>query len=227
MTHGLARPPSAVLKLGGSLADHAALRPLCNQIGELAAQYKLLVVPGGGPFADTVRHYYASRHLSETTAHKMAILAMDQYGYLLCELLSGAVPVTTLAEIEPIWQIGQLPVLIPSQLLFKHDPLPHSWAVTSDSIAAWVAMQVHASLLILLKDVDGLYRANPKGTESGQLLTQVTLDELKGCGGVDEYFPIILQAAELATWVISGVHPERVRELVTRGTTKGTQIRWA
>jgi aspartokinase-like uncharacterized kinase len=46
---------------------------------------------------------------------------------------------------------GRVPVLAPSQWLREADPLPHSWDVTSDSIAAWVAGAVGARRLVLVK----------------------------------------------------------------------------
>ena len=42
-------------------------------------------------------------------------------------------------------------MLAPYRWLREADPLPHSWDVTSDSIAAWVASQVGARGLILIK----------------------------------------------------------------------------
>lgn len=214
----------AVVKIGGSLAGSDALRPLCRQISELARWHRLLVVPGGGPFADTVRRYYQRWRLSETAAHKMAILAMDQYGYLLCDLTPDSVPVTSLVDVEPACRSGKVPVFIPSQLLLHLDPLPHSWTVTSDSIAAWVATQVETTLLILLKDVDGLYSADPKRADQGQLLTEVTLDQLKGCGGVDEHLAVILSNAQVDTWIINGTQPERLIEVITGGRVVGTHV---
>jgi aspartokinase-like uncharacterized kinase len=44
-----------------------------------------------------------------------------------------------------------VPVLAPSRWLREADPLPHSWDVTSDSIAAWVAGAVGARRLVLIK----------------------------------------------------------------------------
>ena len=56
------RPPGrgvlTVVKVGGGLARDAgdeALRALCTAIAEAAARHPLLVVPGGGEFADAVR----------------------------------------------------------------------------------------------------------------------------------------------------------------------------
>jgi hypothetical protein len=42
-------------------------------------------------------------------------------------------------------------VLAPSSWLRRADPLPHSWNVSSDSIAAWVARAVGARDLWLIK----------------------------------------------------------------------------
>jgi aspartokinase-like uncharacterized kinase len=50
---------------------------------------------------------------------------------------------------------GRLPVLAPHAWLRHVDPLPHSWEVTSDSIAAWVTISCGATDLVLLKPVRG------------------------------------------------------------------------
>jgi hypothetical protein len=42
-------------------------------------------------------------------------------------------------------------VLAPSRWLAAADPLPHTWEVTSDSIAAWAAGELDAAHLILVK----------------------------------------------------------------------------
>ena len=81
----------------------------------------------------------------------MAVLAMDQYAELLTRRLSRAVRVTTVAEAIAALMSRRVPVLAPSRWLRETDPLPHSWDVTSDSIAAWVAGQVNAARLVLVK----------------------------------------------------------------------------
>ena len=89
-----------VVKVGGGLAREAgdgALRTLCRAIGDAGARHPLLVVPGGAAFADAVREQDSRFDLRAATAHRMAILAMDQFGWLLCDLIPGAVPCTDLA----------------------------------------------------------------------------------------------------------------------------------
>jgi aspartokinase-like uncharacterized kinase len=221
MTAGLA----AVLKLGGSLSRCEALPALCQEISRLGVHHRLLVIPGGGDFADLVRDFYSSLHLSETAAHRMAILAMDQYGYLLGDLIPHAELVTGLPAIRRAADGGRVPLLLPATWMAQSDPLPHSWQVTSDSIAAWVAGELHAPLLILLKDVDGLYASDPGSAATGDFLPRVELAELTTLGGgVDQYLGILLAQFPIETWVINGQHPNRLAQLIHTGHTLGTCI---
>ena len=70
-----------IVKLGGSLIDAPELRRWLASIAE--SQGACLVVPGGGPFADTVRATQQALGFDDLAAHRMAILAMQQYGLLL------------------------------------------------------------------------------------------------------------------------------------------------
>jgi aspartokinase-like uncharacterized kinase len=216
--------PQAVIKVGGSLGKLGVLPGLCREIGLLAASYDLLIVPGGGEFADLVRKYYRSYHLSETAAHHMAILAMDQYGMLLGELMPNSLLVRDFFSVsEP--HPGRVLILLPSDWLLRADPLPHSWTVTSDSIAAWVAGQLKAQSLILLKDVDGLFSVGERAGELGKLVEQMNVEQLRAQpGGIDESLANVLARLDLETWVINGRHPKRLAELLERGHTIGTRI---
>jgi aspartokinase-like uncharacterized kinase len=214
----------AVIKVGGSLSRETRLVELCRQLAELGRQHRLLIVPGGGEFADTVRSCDRRYRLTATTAHWMAILAMDQYGLLLSDLIPEGVPVTSLATAVEIAQIGRVPVLLPFQLLWEADPLPHSWRVTSDSISVWVAESVEPAHLILLKDVDGLFNSVPTQKADAVPVEEITLDQLADCGGVDRCFASVLSGSRLDVWVINGKYPERLAQLLTEGQTKGTHV---
>jgi hypothetical protein len=56
---------------------------------------------------------------------------------------------------------GQVPVLAPYCWLREADPLPHSWEVTSDSLAAWIAGALGAARLAIVK---------PPGARGGELV---------------------------------------------------------
>ena len=148
----------AVIKIGGSLRTVAPWADLRYHLAALAQRRRLLLLPGGGIWADHVRAVDAAGDLGDTSAHWMAILAMDQYGFWLADRLG----VTPLRDLDPIGTRAtsrEPQLLLPFDLLYRRDPLPHSWDVTSDSIAAWLAKEVGAQLLVLLKDVDGLSAA--------------------------------------------------------------------
>ncbi len=215
----------AVIKVGGSLGRGAQLPALGQALARLGTAHAVLIVPGGGDFADTVRDYDRRYGLRDTTAHWMAVLAMDQYGYLLSDQIPGSVPLRDLASAHTVAQDGRVPVLLPCALLQRVDPLPHRWTVTSDSIAAWIAGACEAQRLVLLKDVDGLYRADPKGQPGASLLPTVRVAALTHCGGVDLYLATLLKAIPLDVWVINGTRPERLEELLRTGETQGTHVR--
>ena len=149
-----ATPPlvETVVKLGGGvLASAEILDAVLSVVVVAARSQSLLIVPGGGPFADAVRDVDRRLGLSDAAAHWMAVLAMDQHGHLIADRLPNARRVAEPREIACAIDARQIPVLAPFRWLVDADPLPHSWDVTSDSIAAWVAGRVGARRLVLVK----------------------------------------------------------------------------
>jgi (4-(4-[2-(gamma-L-glutamylamino)ethyl]phenoxymethyl)furan-2-yl)methanamine synthase len=142
----------AVVKIGGgALANLGDFDAALAAIGAAGRGRRLLVVPGGGPFADAVRDVDRRLQLSDTAAHWMAVLAMDQSAHLVAARLAGSQVVVDAPEIDAALAAGVMPVLAPSRWMRDRDALPHSWDVTSDSIAAWVAGQLGARRLVLIK----------------------------------------------------------------------------
>ena len=133
------------------LADPAAFGRALSAIEAAAQRARIVVVPGGGPFADAVREIDRRAGLSPDAAHRAAILAMDQYAWLIADKLPHAVVVDTANAAADALDDGRIPVLAVSQWMKAADPLPHSWDVTSDSIAAWIAGELRATRLVLVK----------------------------------------------------------------------------
>jgi aspartokinase-like uncharacterized kinase len=176
---------NAVVKVGGALlANVGQCDAVLAAIAAAGRTRRLLIVPGGGPFADAVRETNKRLALSDAAAHWMAILAMDQYAHLIASRLPPSTLVTGPVGIEAALSRSMIPVLAPYQWLRDADPLPHTWDVTSDSISAWIAGQIGARDLILVKPsgatggarVDAFFtRAVPRQVE----VTIVTADHME------------------------------------------------
>ena len=80
-----------VVKVGGGLlASPGALGHVCDTLSRVARRRAVVVVPGGGPFADAVREFERRFGLSADAGHWMALLAMDQYAQVLAERIPDA-----------------------------------------------------------------------------------------------------------------------------------------
>jgi len=168
-----------VVKLGGSLADSESLIPWLQALARTDA----VIVPGGGPFADQVRKAQARWRFDERTAHDMAVLAMRQYGLMLAGL-GGLRTGTSAAELKAGIRKGQATVWLPLPENLGAAGIPASWDVTSDSLAAWLAGQLGARHLLLVKSV-----ASP-GAEVGceGLITDGIIDPAFGSFGTGAHF---------------------------------------
>jgi probable H4MPT-linked C1 transfer pathway protein len=141
-----------VIKIGGGLLEHVDhFERVVAAVADVSRTIPVVVVPGGGPFADAVRRVDERLTLGDDEAHWMAVLGMDQYAHLLAARIEAGVVISTRTELEAAHHSRRIPVLAPSIWLKAADPLPHSWDVTSDSIAAWVAAELGAAHLLVIK----------------------------------------------------------------------------
>ena len=161
-----------VVKLGGSFAAGGRLRPWLNAIMQGAG--RTILVPGGGPFADAVRAAQQVMGFDDAAAHQLALAAMRQYGLALAALEPGLVPAGSEGEIAGALRGGQVPVWLPEAMALRDSAIAPCWDVTSDSLALWLAVQVQARAVILVKQV------KPEGSTAAQLAE---------AGIVDRAFP--------------------------------------
>jgi aspartokinase-like uncharacterized kinase len=158
-----------IVKVGGSLLDlpdlPARLLRLLSQFDRPSA-----LVIGGGAAADAVRGWSAVFGISEPVAHWLAVDSLSLTARLVCGLLNREVcgdgsadfaarVVDDWSEACEVVERGMIPVLNPRGLLESatEDPqfeLPESWAATSDSIAAAIAIRWGVPQLVLGKSVD-------------------------------------------------------------------------
>jgi 5-(aminomethyl)-3-furanmethanol phosphate kinase len=217
-----------VIKVGGSLARQPQrLRALCSKLCELSGKHSLVVVPGGGEFADTVRQLDKRFTMSNQASHKMAVLGMDQYGWLLLDLMTTAVASSCLQETKTALYDRKLVVFLPAQLMQKEDPLENSWTVTSDSIALYIAHMLHAKRLLLATDVDGIYGEDPKHNPQALLIEELSAQQLLTMDrtSVDAALAGLLLKWKLDCFVLNGAYPLRVESLLGDQKTVCTHIK--
>lgn len=190
-----------VIKLGGSVTHYESLVSWLKLVVRWG-DGKVIIVPGGGMYADAVRDFQRMRselahgHINDQHAHALAIYAMDQMARSLVAMVPELTLVRNPLEIaESGWQHRGL-VWLPSEmalnpLLENEHTLCASWDVTSDSLAAWLAWQLEASHFLLVKSDDRLLEMN-----------SLKLDTLQSMGIVDQGLSKLLIQAQFQSWIV-------------------------
>jgi aspartokinase-like uncharacterized kinase len=198
-----------VVKIGGSLFPHDALKLIKSLQGE-----SILVVCGGGKFANQIREYDQELSFSDTAAHETAILCMDIIGKLLADQLDCAKAIYALGDAEKTLNENKIPILLPSRLLHYWDPLEHSWKVTSDSLSFHISQILHAKHLIAT-DVDGIYTRIPS-VKDAKLINEISAKKLLNFGetSIDAALGELLLQFGSNCFVVNGKYPERVLSII-------------
>jgi len=170
----------------------------------------IVVVPGGGPFADQVRTLQKRRRFDDAAAHHMALLAMEQYGRMLAALEPRLRPAASRAELTRASRAGEAAVWMPTRMVLADPAIAASWDITSDSLAAWLAGQLGAHRLVLVKSV---------AVRNG-----ATADDLARRGIVDPAFPSYLSRSRAEGWCIGDAGYREMAAALKRQRGPGTPI---
>lgn len=208
-----------IVKLGGSLAATRTLPALLATLGEaVASGMSIVIVPGGGPFADAVRVAQSTAGFDDATAHDLALLAMAQYGRMLAalsphelQLKRGAAAIETALVASPGAPPGvdtsSASCLPRAPLVWLPDPatdaleVERSWRVTSDSLALWLAVRLGAQRVVLVKTCATLARTD--------------LGTLAASGVIDAAYPASAAAwPEASTRVVFDADPQALRAVL-------------
>lgn len=138
-----------VVKLGGSLYSSPYLKEWVDNLASVNNQ-TMIIVPGGGPFADQVRKASSDWDLDDEVAHEMATLAMQQFALLISSLNQK---IKTCDSIDTLVESPKYNVLVwlPYHDVITRCHYPKSWRVTSDSLSLWLANALTAEKLLLVK----------------------------------------------------------------------------
>lgn len=200
-----ATAPVAV-KLGGSLAFSQNLQQWIAACGTCAGD--VIIVPGGGPFADAVRSAQPKMAFDDRTAHEMAVLAMEQYG----RAFASGNPLLSLADtpdaIRRCLAARRVPVWMPGRMVLDAPDIAPSWDITSDSLAAWLSGRIGAARLILVKSVELASRRE-------------TCESLAAAGIVDKALPRYLRASAVRCVILGPADHTEATAVIRDGAAIG------
>lgn len=173
-----------------------------------------LFVIGGGEFANLIRKYDNEIEFSEDVTHETAIDAMDILAKLLNDKLAFTDICYTIEEAIGISDLNKIPIMICSDILKENEPFAHSWDVTSDSIAAYIASLLDAKLLIAT-NVNGIYTKDPS-LSGAELIKEIDVNKLLTFdeSSIDLMLPTLLIEYGLDCYVVNGEYPERVLSIM-------------
>ena len=188
-----------VVKIGGSLNADPLLPQWLSLLTQLGGG-RVVLVGGGGRFADAVREHQAHWHYGDLAAHNMALLAMAQTAYFLHALNPALQLVTTEADALRVLRLGKAALWSPLALLREQAGADTNWNTTSDSIALALAQRLGAQQLLLVKScaVDPCF----------------SLAQLSDAGIVDHRFAALAAQGGVAIRFMRHDEPDTMRSLL-------------
>ncbi|QBQ99552.1 aspartate kinase [Paraburkholderia pallida] len=193
-----------VVKIGGSLSRDPLLQTWLRELSELGGG-RVVIVPGGGGFADQVREHQGLWRFDDLAAHNMAVLAMAQHALMMQGLCRRLVVATSEPQIRHALHEGRTAVWAPFGLLRQEADTLTSWDVTSDSLAAWLANRLNAERLLIVK--------------SCEVDSASSVAMLAASGVLDKRFAEITRDASYPLDIVNKKEWMRVRELLLHAAT--------
>jgi aspartokinase-like uncharacterized kinase len=192
-----------VVKIGGSVLTSGRLGKVLDAVAK--AKRAVVIVTGGGPFADAVRETQKRLKYSDLAAHRMAILAMHQTAEIVLPASDRFVAVETPGDIRRVHDDGKAGVWLPARMAASDRTLATDWSVTSDALAARLAERIGADVVLV---------------KSCAVAAGRSADDLAAEGIVDPAFPQIVARAGMAWHVLSSDDLARLTRILSRTTAK-------
>lgn len=181
-----------IIKLGGSLSRTDTLVNCLNAVEKNYQGRAVVIVPGGGAFADQVRMAQQHWQFDDATAHQMAILAMQQMALMFKGLKPNFAIIHSVAAIQYPLDRQKTAIWSPDIIELDNAGIPASWDISSDSLAAWLAKTVSATELVLVK--------------AATIDTSLSLHQLAKQHIVDKAFCDFVAKAAFKTRIINAHH---------------------
>src|SRR6184192_2909127 len=230
-----------VIKIGGrSIIDQGkkAVYPLVDALARILENFKLVIGTGGGVRSRHVTSIGMDLGLPTGVLAQLRIIDALGNAHLLGTLLAPygvvAIPPEILGHMLPFFISSARGVICngdPPFSIWEHPPRvgripPHRTDAGSFLLAECYGCATHT----LIKDVDGLYEADPKTNPNAALIKEITVSELKARNLPTLPFDRVLidllaRARHVKQFpIINGLKP-RLLEPALRGEHVGTIVR--
>ena len=137
-----------IVKNGGSWLKNPKLPLLINFLQKFAKE-KIVLVAGGGGFAETVRSVYTSNKMTEETGHILAMKATEIFAYYLKSIN----PKISITNKNTNFIKKNLNLWIPTEKLSFEKKFKKNWESTSDSIATWLYSNTKSKGVVFVKSL--------------------------------------------------------------------------
>lgn len=211
-----------IVKIGGKIIENnenlkSTLEQFKNLIYKKKVIDKVIIIPGGGSYANTIRNLDNKLNIGDDLSHWMAIFAMNCNGMNICQ---------NYEEINCINDINKLKknkdsilIFLPLYFLYQKDKLPHSWNVTSDSITIFIAKHLGLKECFLIKDIDGIFIKNQNKpiriisikeyedlrNHNNLRKFKTPMDELKQSTPIDLYSLKLIKEFKISCIILNGI----------------------
>ena len=209
----------AIFKIGGKILENSTnIESTISQLTQLYEEkvlQKIIIVPGGGSYANFIRRIDDELKLGDDLSHWMAIYSMNQNGIELKRKFPELECIEDLKEFQD--SNKNFSIFLPYNYLRNNDNLPHNWDVTSDSIAYYVADQLQFNQCFLVKDIDGIYNSDEElikilttfqysKLKESKKLAKIGLDQpiFKKSKPIDSYLLTLIDQTGIPCYLLNG-----------------------
>ncbi len=217
---------SIIVKIGGKILENkenlestiAQFKHICeNDIVQ-----KIIIIPGGGTYANFVRKIDEKISIGDDLSHWMAIFAMNCNGIELSQKYNDIKFFDNLGELKKSNE--RIAIFLPYDFINQRDELPHIWDVTSDSITLYIAHHLGLKDCFLIKDIDGIISNN------NEILRELTTSEYNNLKNTNKILTIdedqekIKDSQPIDSYIINLINKYNINCIILNGCSNKKRI---
>lgn len=217
---------SIIVKIGGKILENKEnLESTILQFKYICEKnfvQKIIIIPGGGTYANFVRMLDKKISIGDELSHWMAIFAMNNNGNRINQVYCQLTCFTNLDELKKSKE--KIVIFLPYDFLYQLDELPHSWSVTSDSITLYIAHHLGLKDCFLIKDIDGIISNNYN------ILRELTTSEYKNLKNTNKILTINTNREKrkdsqpIDSYIINLINKYNVNCIILNGSSNKKRI---